>query len=76
MKDFQQANELADKVADTKLGEHILLSFYAKDKDYDSPRGASDCHENSAVPRYVHYAVYQDAPCVSIFKKGALYFSI
>ncbi len=61
VKDFQQAKELADKIADTELDEHMLLSFYDKDNDYESPRNASDCHENSPIPGYVDYALYRDA---------------
>ena len=46
------------KVVDTELDEHMSLSFYDKDKGYESPRYASDCHENSAIPGYVDYALY------------------
>ncbi len=74
VKDFQQAKELADKEADAELDEHMLLSFYDKDKNYESPRNASDCHENSPIPGYVDYALYRDASLRVDIEKGRFVF--
>lgn len=62
-KDITQAQQIAEKVAEKELGEDnfMLLSFYDKDNDYESPRNASECHANSAIPGYVDYALYRDA---------------
>ncbi len=61
VKDFAEAQQLADEVAAKELQDFMLLSFYDRDKDYESPRNASDCHENSPIPGYVDYALYRNA---------------
>ena len=59
--DYQEAMKLANAVADERLGEHMLLSWYDRDRDFESPRHASECHANSAVPGYVDYGLYHGA---------------
>ena len=59
--DYLQAMKLANAVADEKLGEHMLLSWYDRDRDFESPQHASECHMNSAVPGYVDYGLYHGA---------------
>jgi hypothetical protein len=63
---------LVDKVADTELDEFILLSFYDKDKDYESPRNASDCHEKSAIPGNLDKPSIEMHHCMSILRMGVL----
>ncbi len=59
--DYQQAMKLANAVADERLGDHMLLSWYDRDRDFESPQHASECHVNSAVPGYVDYGLYHGA---------------
>jgi len=33
----------------------MLLSWYDKDRDFESPQHSSECHLDSAVPCYVDY---------------------
>ncbi len=61
VKDFAEAQQLANDVAEKELQDSMLLSFYNKDSNIESPRNASDCHENSPIPGYVDYALYRDA---------------
>ena len=60
-KDYREAMALANRVADEKLGEHMLLSWYDRDRDFESPQHASECHVDSAVPGYVDYGLYHGA---------------
>jgi len=59
--DYRQAMALADEVAREKLGEFMLLSWYDRDRDFESPQHASECHQGSAVPGYVDYGLYHGA---------------
>ncbi len=59
--DYQAAMQIANRVADHKLENHMLLSWYDKDRDFESPQHASECHANSPLPGYVDYGVYHGA---------------
>ncbi len=59
--DYQVAMQIANRVADHKLENHMLLSWYDKDRDFESPQHASECHANSPLPGYVDYGVYHGA---------------
>ncbi|HIE55632.1 MAG TPA: hypothetical protein EYP90_10695 [Chromatiaceae bacterium] len=60
-KDYQEAMAIANRVAEEQLGEQMLLSWYDRDRDFESPQHASECHSNSAVPGYVDYGLYHGA---------------
>jgi hypothetical protein len=51
--DYSQATAIANKPADKKLKEHMLLSWY--DRDLESPQHSSECHAFSTVPGDVDY---------------------
>jgi len=59
--DYLAATKLANMVAEEKLGEYMLLSWYDRDRDFESPQHSSECHLNSAVPGYVDYGLYHGA---------------
>ncbi len=59
--DYFAAMKLANREAERRLGDHMLLSWYDRDRDFESPQHASECHQNSAIPGYVDYAVSRDA---------------
>ncbi len=59
--DYRQAMKLADAEAEKRLGEYMLLSWYDRDRDFESPQHASECHENSAIPGYVDYGINHGA---------------
>ncbi len=59
--DYLEAMKLANGVADERLGDYMLLSWYDRDRDFESPQHASECHANSAVPGYVDYGLYHGA---------------
>ena len=60
-RDYLEAMELANRVADERLGEHMLLSWYDRDRDFESPQHASECHQDSATPGYVDYGIHHGA---------------
>lgn len=60
-RDFAAARRLAEAVAEERLGETMLLSWYDRDRDFESPQHAGECHQDSAVPGYVDYGLYHGA---------------
>lgn len=60
-KDYQAAMVLANQVAEAQLGEVMLLSWYDRDRDFESPQHASECHADSAIPGYVDYGIHHGA---------------
>ncbi len=59
--DYREAMALAERIADERLGEHMLLSWYDRDRDFEAPQGSSECHQAGAVPGYVDYGLYHGA---------------
>jgi len=59
--DYQEAMALANSEATARLGEHMLLSWYDRDRDFESPQHVSECHQDGAVPGYVEYGVHHGA---------------
>lgn len=58
---FDAALRLADSEAHTRLAEPMLLSWYDRDRDLESPRGVSECHSCGGVPGYVDYGLHHGA---------------
>lgn len=56
-RDYQEAMKHANDDASRRLGEHMLLSWYDRDRDFESPQHSSECHADSAVPGYVDYGL-------------------
>lgn len=54
--DFSSAKNLAEQTAASQLDEPILLSWYDKIRDKESPHGVSECHTDCEVPGCVEYA--------------------
>jgi len=59
--DYQAAIRLAKEAADNRLGPNMLLSWYDRDRDFESPQHASECHLDGATPGYVDYGVNHGA---------------
>ncbi len=60
-KDYLEALALADREARRRLGEFMLLSWYDRDRDFEAPQHASECHRGSATPGYVDYGIHHGA---------------
>jgi hypothetical protein len=55
--DFDAAIRRAAEVADDLLGENMLLSWYDRERDLESPAHASECHEGCPTKEFWDYAL-------------------
>ena len=74
MSDYLQAMKLANEEAEKKVGDNMLLAWYDKDRDFESPQHASECHVDSAIPGYIDYALYHGATLKIDIEKGRFIF--
>ncbi|MEA3292364.1 MAG: AF1514 family protein [Pseudomonadota bacterium] len=74
LKDYLQAMALANSEADEILGDHMLLSWYDLDRDFESPQHAGECHAGSAVPGYVDYGLHHGATLKVDIEQGRFVF--
>ncbi len=72
--DYLAAMKRANAEADARLGEHMLLSWYDRDRDFESPQHASECHLDSAIPGYVDYGIYHGATLMVDIEDGRFVF--
>ena len=72
--DYLQAMALANEQAEKLIGEHMLLAWYDRDRDFESPQHASECHANSPLPGYVDYGVYHGATLKVDIEEGRFVF--
>ena len=59
--DYLQAMEIANNEAEKNIGENMLLAWYDRDRDFESPQHASECHVDTPIPGYIDYALYHGA---------------
>lgn len=72
--DFDSALKRASAVANELLGECMLLSWYDRERDLESPAHVSECHEGCAVRGYWDYALNRGAALVVDFDDGRFVF--
>jgi hypothetical protein len=72
--DFHQCMRLATSIAEHLLGEAILLSWYDRDRNYESPAHVSECHQSCEVPGYVDFASNRGGELVIDFGHGRYVF--
>ncbi len=72
--DYRAALQLAEHEAAARLGEVMLLSWYDRDRDFESPQHASECHQDSAVPGYVDYGIHHGATLMLDIEQGRFVF--
>ncbi len=72
--DYLQAMQIADQEAEKSIGEYMLLSWYDRDRDFESPQHSSECHLDSATPGYVDYALYHGARLKIDIQQGRFVF--
>ena len=59
--DFDAALKRASEIANEQLGDNMLLSWYDRDRDLESPAHASECHEGCPTKGYWDYALNRGA---------------
>lgn len=74
LSDYRAAMQLANRQAQEQLGEYMLLSWYDRDRDFESPQHASECHLDSAIPGYVDYGVSHGASLKVDIEQGRFVF--
>ena len=74
LENYLQAMQLANAEAEKRLGDCMLLSWYDRDRDFESPQHASECHANAAVPGYVDYGLYHGAKLKIDIEEGRFVF--
>jgi hypothetical protein len=72
--DYREAMKLAAAEATARLDEPMLLSWYDRDRDFESPQHASECHQNSATPGYVDYGLHHGAQLFIDIESGRFVF--
>jgi len=73
--DFNAALKLATSIARQQLGEEtMLLSWYDRERDLESPAGVSECHEGCATKGSWDYALNRGARLAVEFDSGRFYF--
>lgn len=72
--DYLQAMHFAKMEAEKNIGDNMLLAWYDRDRDYESPQHASECHVDSAIPGYIDYALYHGATLKIDIEQGRFVF--
>lgn len=72
--DYLEATALANKTAENELGDHMLLSWYDRDRDFEAPQHTSECHADSAIPGYVDYGISHGATLMIDIENGRFVF--
>lgn len=72
--DYQAAMNIANTIATQKMGENMLISWYDRDRDFESPQHSSECHLDSAIPGYVDYGLSHGAKLMVDIENGRFVF--
>lgn len=72
--DFNQAKRLADTAAAARLDTPLLLSWYDRARDLESPAGVGECHRGCATPGFIDYAASRGGTLVVDVAHGAYVF--
>ncbi len=73
--DFNAALKLATVIAQQQLGgDTMLLSWYDRERDVESPAGVSECHQGCATKGSWDYALNRGARLAVEFDSGRFTF--
>jgi len=72
--DYMQAMNIANEEAEKTIGDNMLLAWYDRDRDFESPQHSSECHAKSAIPGYIDYALYHGATLKIDIEQGRFVF--
>jgi len=74
LKDYLEATELAKAEALKHMDDYMLMSWYDRDRDFESPQHATESDDPSGVPGYVYYGVNHGATLKVDIEKGRFVF--
>ena len=72
--DFQQARKLAESEAGKRFSEYMLLSWYDRERDFESPGHVSECSGCGPKQGYIHYALNRGARLQVVVDSGLFVF--
>lgn len=72
--DYQAAMKIANVEAKQRMDEPMLISWYDRDRDFESPQHSSECHLDSAIPGYVDYGLSHGAKLMIGIERGRFVF--
>jgi len=72
--DFDAAIKCASAVADELIGDNMLLSWYDRERDLESPAHVSECYEGCAIKGFWDYALNWGGTLAVDFDEGRLVF--
>ena len=74
LKDYLEAMELAKEEAVEHMDDFMLMSWYDRDRDFESPQHVTESDDASAVPGYVFYGINHGATLKVDVEKGRFVF--
>jgi len=74
LKDYLEAMNLAKEEAVKHMDDFMLMSWYDRDRNFESPQHASESDEECAVPGYVDYGINHGATFKVDIEKGRFVF--
>lgn len=72
--DFDAAIKRASTVAAELIGENMLLSWYDRDRELESPAHAGECHEGCPIKGFWDYALNRGGALAVDFDDGRFVF--
>jgi len=74
LQDYLEGMELAKQEAVKHMEDYMLMSWYDRDRDFESPQHATESDDKSAVPGYVYYGINHGATFKVDIEKGRFVF--
>ena len=73
LRDYLEAMRMANAEADRRLGDHMLLSWYDRDRDFESPPNSTESC-GSGKDGYIHYGLSHGATLKVDIESGRFVF--
>ena len=74
LKDYLEATEMAKEEALEHMDDYMLMSWYDRDRDFESPQHAPESDDPHGVPGYVYYGISHGATLKVDIEKGRFVF--
>jgi len=72
--DFDQAMARAKETAADRFEDYMLISWYDRDRDFESPPNTTECPDGCPKNGYIHYAASHGARLKVDFASGRFVF--
>lgn len=74
VQDYQEAMSLAKAEAESRLGEYMLMSWYDRDRDFESPPNTTEKPGDGPKDGYIHYGLNHGATLKVDIEEGRFVF--